>query len=49
MSRLRTLSGKEIVKFLQKQGFELEYGKGSHCKLVRLDKFLQGLALQKTI
>ncbi|PJA36581.1 MAG: hypothetical protein CO183_02730 [Candidatus Zambryskibacteria bacterium CG_4_9_14_3_um_filter_42_9] len=46
MSRLRTLSGKEIVKFLQKQGFELEYGKGSHCKLVRLvGEEKQGIAI----
>ncbi|OHA95966.1 MAG: hypothetical protein A3C62_02140 [Candidatus Zambryskibacteria bacterium RIFCSPHIGHO2_02_FULL_39_16] len=36
--KLRTLSGKNIVGFLQKQGFEIEYGKGSHCKLVRLFK-----------
>jgi len=38
-SKLRALSGKQVVGFLQKQGFEIEYGKGSHCKLVR---FLHG-------
>ncbi len=36
--KLRALSGKSIVGFLQKQGFEIEYGKGSHCKLVRFLK-----------
>jgi len=35
MPKLRVVSGKQLVKFFQKQGFELEYGKGSHCKLVR--------------
>ena len=36
--KLRVLSGKNIVGILQKQGFEIEYGKGSHCKLVKLLK-----------
>ena len=36
MSKLRILSGKDIFKFLQKKGFEVEYGKGSHCKLIKL-------------
>lgn len=36
--KLRVLSGKSIVGFLQKQGFEIEYGKGSHCKLARFLK-----------
>lgn len=36
--KLRVFSGKNIVGFLQKQGFEIEYGKGSHCKLVRFLK-----------
>ncbi|MBI2087042.1 MAG: type II toxin-antitoxin system HicA family toxin [Candidatus Zambryskibacteria bacterium] len=36
MSKLRVLSGKDIVKFLRKEGFEIEYGKGSHSKLFKL-------------
>ncbi|OHA96063.1 MAG: hypothetical protein A3C70_01385 [Candidatus Zambryskibacteria bacterium RIFCSPHIGHO2_02_FULL_43_14] len=36
MSKLRVLSGKDIIKFLQKEGLEIEYGKGSHCKLFKL-------------
>jgi len=36
MSKLRVLSGRDILRFLQKEGFKIEYGKGSHCKLFKL-------------
>ena len=34
-NKLRTLSGKEIVKFLEKNGFKLHSTHGSHTKLKR--------------
>ena len=36
MSKLRVLSGKDIIKFLQKEGLEIEYCKRNHCKLFKL-------------
>lgn len=36
MSKLRIISGKQLIKFLQKEGFGIEYGKGSHCKLSKI-------------
>jgi len=33
--RLRTISGDKLVAHLEKLGFTLVYGKGSHVKLVR--------------
>lgn len=35
MSRLPVLSGKELIKILQKAGFEIRRQKGSHVILVR--------------
>ncbi len=35
MSRLPVLSGKELIKILQKAGFEVRRQKGSHVILVR--------------
>ena len=34
-NKLRTLSGKEIVKFLEKNGFVVRYTRGRHTKLQR--------------
>jgi len=36
MPKLRVLSGRALIKFFEKQGFELEYGKGSHCKMIKI-------------
>ena len=35
MPKLRSVSGKEIVKFFEKEGFEFYRQKGSHIVLVR--------------
>ncbi len=35
MSRLPVISGKELVKILQKEGFEAKRQKGSHVILVK--------------
>ena len=34
--KLRTLSGEEVVKILQKFGFQVERQRGSHVKMSRL-------------
>jgi predicted RNA binding protein YcfA (HicA-like mRNA interferase family) len=36
MPKLKVLSGEDLVKFLEEQGFELSYGKGSHAKMTRI-------------
>ena len=38
MSRLKLLSGKEVVKIFQKFGFYQENQRGSHIKLTRVKK-----------
>lgn len=35
-NKLRTLSGREIIKFLEKNGFVLNSNHGSHAKLKRI-------------
>lgn len=35
MSRLPVLSGKELIRILQKEGFEVKRQKGSHVILVK--------------
>jgi len=35
-NKLRDLSGKEIVKFLEIKGFEVYKTRGSHCKMKRI-------------
>ena len=34
-NKLRTLAGKEIVKFLEQNGFSVFKTRGSHCKMRR--------------
>lgn len=34
-SKLRDLSGDEVISIFQKFGFVISYAKGSHCKLTR--------------
>ena len=34
-NKLRTLAGKEIVKFLERNGFSVRKTRGSHCKIYR--------------
>ncbi|MCD6492457.1 MAG: type II toxin-antitoxin system HicA family toxin [Archaeoglobaceae archaeon] len=41
MPKLRVLSGKEIVKILSKFGFEVVSQRGSHVKLMILEKVEQ--------
>jgi predicted RNA binding protein YcfA (HicA-like mRNA interferase family) len=44
--KLRTLSGKEIVKFLEKNAFTVSSSRGSHTKLQRIvDKNTQTLII----
>ncbi|OHA89913.1 MAG: hypothetical protein A2832_02145 [Candidatus Zambryskibacteria bacterium RIFCSPHIGHO2_01_FULL_44_22b] len=46
MPKLRVVSGRQLVKFFEKQGFELEYGKGSHCKMIKfVGEQIQELAI----
>ena len=33
--KFRVLSGDEIIKILEREGFAIVYGRGSHCKLAR--------------
>ena len=35
-NKLRDLSGKEVVKFLETKGFEVYKTRGSHCKMKRI-------------
>lgn len=35
-SKLRSLSGEEIISIFQKFGFTISYSKGSYCKLSRI-------------
>ncbi|OGI64340.1 hypothetical protein A3H53_01015 [Candidatus Nomurabacteria bacterium RIFCSPLOWO2_02_FULL_40_10] len=35
-NKLRDLSGKEIIKFLEKEGFKIYKTRGSHCKMKRI-------------
>ena len=37
MTKLITVSGKELCKILEKLGFEKTYGKGSHVRFKHLD------------
>lgn len=37
MTKLVTISGKEMCKLLEKLGFEKIYGKGSHVRFKHLD------------
>ena len=37
MTKLITISGRELCKILEKLGFEKIYGKGSHVKFQHLD------------
>lgn len=39
MPKLRTIGSKEIIKFLEKQGFVVDRQKGSHIVLVRMISF----------
>ena len=36
-NRLRNLSGGEVIKIFQTFDFKLIFGKGSHCKLARIN------------
>ncbi len=38
MSKIRNLSGKEVIKIFEKFGFKKVSQKGSHVKLVRISK-----------
>lgn len=35
--RIRILSGNDIISIFEQFGFTLSYGKGSHCKLSRIN------------
>ena len=37
-NKLKDLSGKEIIKFLERNGFSLYKTRGSHCKIRRIIK-----------
>mgnify|MGYP001601436527 CR=1 FL=1 len=37
MTKLRKISGKELCKFLEKEGFKKVYGKGSHVRFIHPD------------